>query len=213
MKEIYYPPAYLEVEFHCPYCGVYSHQKWTDIIYQIPHVNIFENAKICICFHCEQKSIWINQNMIYPMFGSAPRPNIDLPEDIIDDFNEARNILNKSPRGAAALLRLAVQKLCKHLGGKGINLNEDIAKLVENGLSTKVQKSLDYVRVIGNNSVHPGQIDLKDNIEIASQLFSLINIIADVMISQPKEIDELYNSLPENQILAINKRDRKELNN
>jgi len=147
--------------------------------------------------------------MIQPSMGGVPLPNVDLPEDIIIDYNEARDIVNKSPRGASALLRLAIQKLCKHLGRSGKNINNDIAELVKVGLPVKIQQALDFVRVVGNNAVHPGQIDLKDDNDIALNLFTLINIIADVMISQPKEIDKLYNTLPENQIDAIKKGDNK----
>jgi Domain of unknown function (DUF4145) len=92
---------------------------------------------------------------------------------------------------------------------KGDNINDDIASLVKKGLPVKIQQALDYVRVVGNNAVHPGQIDLKDNRETALNLFSLLNIIADVMITQPKHVDTLYNSLPASQLSAIQKRDGK----
>jgi hypothetical protein len=149
------------------------------------------------------------EKLIYPNIGGVSLPNLDLPPEIMEDYNEARDIINKSPRGASALLRLAIQKLCIQLGQPGDNLNSDIAVLVKNGLPVRIQQALDYVRVIGNNSVHPGQIDLKDNLEIAQKLFDLINIIADVMITQPKEIESLYDTLPDNQKTAINKRDNK----
>ena len=46
--------------------------------------------------------------------------------------------------------------------------------------------------------------------EIAEKIFGLVNIITDAMITQPKQINELYNStLPENQREAIEKRDLK----
>ena len=147
--------------------------------------------------------------MIIPSSGNAPLPNNDLPEDIKKDFEEARSIVNSSPRGAAALLRLCIQKLCKDLGEKGENINDDISNLVKKGLPIKIQKSLDIVRVIGNNSVHPGVIDIKDDQETANKLFHLINLIVDVMISQPKEIDKIYDDLPEKDKEAINKRNNK----
>ena len=208
MKEKFYPPKFKSDDFHCPHCGVYSHQFWYDGYYYASSFIHEENTHFCICRHCYEVSIWYKGKMIEPSMGGVPLPNTDLPEDIVSDYKEARDILSKSSRGASALLRLAIQKLCKHLGQSGKNINKDIAELVKNGLPVKIQQALDYVRVIGNNAVHPGQIDLKDNYEIALNLFTLINIIADVMISQPKEIDKLYNTLPANQIDAIKKRDK-----
>jgi len=130
-----------------------------------------------------------------------------LSEDIKADYLEAVGIANKSPRGAAALLRLAIQKLCKQLGQKGENPNDDISNLVKEGLPAKVQHALDIVRVVGNNAVHPGQIDLKDDRENALKLFDLVNMIAQVMITQPKEVEGLYqNVLPQSTREAIEKR-------
>ena len=58
------------------------------------------------------------------------------------------------------------------------------------------------------NAVHPGQIDLKDDIDTANKLFGLVNLIADVMITQPKHVDELYESVvPDSQKAAIDRRD------
>ncbi len=146
--------------------------------------------------------------MVYPLTGNVEMANSDLPDDIKNDYNEAKNIVNISPRGASALLRLAVQKLCIHLGEKGKNINDDIESLVKKGLPKMMQQALDSVRVIGNNAVHPGTIDLNDKIEIAYSLFGFVNIICEVLISQPKKIQEFYDvNIPEGIKKGIEKRD------
>ena len=125
--------------------------------------------------------------------GLVPSPNTDLPDDIKRDYREAAAIVEHSPRGAAALLRLCIQKLCIHLGEPGKNLSKDIDALVtKKNLSTTVQKAFDSVRLVGNNAVHPGKLDLKDDIETAKKLFNCVNWIANHTITQPKEISEIH---------------------
>lgn len=166
------------------------------------------NLFISKCYNCDDIAIWIHDRLVWPNLGEAPKPNNDLPEDILRDYEEAGTILDLSPRGAAALLRLCIQKLCKHLGESGDNINGDIAALVEKGLDTRVQQSLDIVRVVGNEAVHPGQLDLRDDRATAEKLFGLINLIANIMISQPKDVQEMYGDLPEDKRKAIEKRDK-----
>lgn len=150
-------------------------------------------------------------SILYPYntFNSLPEPHPDLPEELIEDYEEARSIAKLSPRGAAALLRLILQKLCKHLGASGKNINDDIAYLVSRGLPEKMQKSFDIVRIIGNEAVHPGVIDLKDNLSIVEKLFSLINLIVEYLVTKPTEIENLYSIIPAEKLAAIEKRDQK----
>ena len=148
--------------------------------------------------------------MVYPNIIVVDEPNEDLPEDIKSDYLEAASILCESPRGAAALLRLCIQKLCKHLGKKGKNLNDDIGELVKDGLSEKVQKAMDLLRVTGDNSVHPGELDMTDNTEIATSLFGLVNFIAEKMITEPKEVDLFYEKvMPQSAKDAVEKRNKR----
>ncbi|MCD1266846.1 DUF4145 domain-containing protein [Shinella sumterensis] len=146
--------------------------------------------------------------MSYPEPISTPASNKDTPPDIARDYDEARLIAQKSPRGAAALLRLAIQKLCAHLGEPGRNINDDIAALVSKGLDPRIQRALDVLRVVGNEAVHPGTIDLKDDPDTAENLFKLFNLIVEKMISEPKLVDEVYATLPPEKIEAIERRDR-----
>lgn len=210
MKEKYTAPFFSGDAFHCPHCGVFAHQRWHKggRISSRGYLGEIEGLSVSTCERCGNYSLWLEEKMISPISSIAPLPTEDMPPNVKDDFSEARNIVNASPRAAAALLRLALQKLMPHLGESGKDINNDIASLVKKGLPEKIQKALDTVRVIGNNAVHPGEIDLKDDTETAITLFNLVNMIVDVMITQPKEIDKLYEKIPTGAKEAIKKRDK-----
>lgn len=165
----YVPPQYGADAFHCTCCGVYAHQSWAPNV--IAHVTSGRGYQelnvprlaVSYCSHCGESTLWIDQKMVYPRARGAPMPNPDMPADVRTDYEEAAQVLQDSPRSAAALLRLAIQKLCVELGQPGKNLDHDIAALVKDGLRVEIQQALDIVRVVGNNAVHPGELDLKDD--------------------------------------------------
>jgi hypothetical protein len=146
--------------------------------------------------------------MIHPSEGPAPPPHLDLPKDIKQDYEEARAIVSRSPRSAAALLRLAIEKLTNTIlrENKDDKLDTKIELLVkEMGLRSEIRKALHIVRVIGNNAVHPGQIDLRDDIEVAVKLFNLVNRIVQETVTEPKEIDSIIRGLPDKERKKIEK--------
>lgn len=167
------------------------------------------NLHLSHCYNCHRVAIWLHDRLIYPAARAGIEPNEDLEADIQRDFEEARSIIDQSPRGSAALLRLALQKLCKQLGESGNNIDRDISSLVSKGLNPTIQKALDVVRVIGNEAVHPGTLDLSDDRDTALKLFGLINSIAQQMITHPKEVDALYGMLPEAKRVGIEVRNAK----
>ena len=206
-------PTYRSTAFICPHCQAYAHQKWWDLqAWNMTngqrtggiHVN---DASVCYCERCNAYSLWVEKKLIYPPNSTATNPASDMPDDVAADFQEARSVFDRSPRSAAALLRLGLQKLMPHLGEKGKNIDDDIKSLVQKGLPIEVQRALDTVRVIGNNAVHPGQIDLDDNKEMAASLFGLLNFIVERMITQPKQLGLLYQALPQSSREAIDRRD------
>jgi hypothetical protein len=202
-------PLVFSKKFTCPNCGAIALQRWEARGLNFSHYNSIEYniLRTAKCDHCDDFSIWFKDKMLFPNIGLAPQPNTDLPDSVKEIYLEAAAISTTSPRGAAALLRLAVQILCKELGEEGKNINNDIAELVKKGLPERVQQALDIVRVTGNNSVHPGQIDVDDP-EVVGNLFGLINVIAEYTISMPKRISGIYVELPESAVNAIKKRDQ-----
>lgn len=191
--------------FNCPHCGAYAKQDWS--AHWDTNASEVRGLETSKCAQCNEYAIWRYGTLLFPQTSPVEAPSGDLPADVKCDYEEAAQIVRQSPRAAAALLRLAIQKLCKHLGGNGENINDDIANLVKDGLPVKVQQMLDTVRVVGNHSVHAGVIDLNDNPQTSETLFRLINKIAEIMITDPKELELIYSGLPEKDRENIEKRD------
>jgi hypothetical protein len=206
----YIGPEYTKTAFNCPHCNAFAKQHWRQlhITVQVSHTL----GTAALCDHCNDFSIWVNKFMVYPVVDGVPNPHADMPQDIAIDYNEARSIASRSPRSAAALLRLAIEKLTDALLGddKGKDLNDNIRILVQRGLPGRVQKALDLLRVIGNNAVHPGKIELTDNRKMANSLFDILNMIVDNMITEPRKISEMFDTLPEKDKANIKKRDNKQ---
>lgn len=165
------PPKFSLDAFCCPYCGTHSHQIWFVALAEARGCGNPTDFHFSRCQRCAEFAVWHINRLIHPRAISADRPHADVPAEIAADFEEARAIAQDSPRGAAALLRLCIQKLCIHLDQPGKNINEDIKVLVGIGLPSKVQKALDTVRVIGNECVHPGSLDIRDDKETVTSLF------------------------------------------
>lgn len=80
--------------------------------------------------------------------------------------------------------------------------------MVQKGLPAALQKAFDSVRVIGNAAVHPGIMDIDDNPDVVTSLFKLVNIIVEKMITEPKEIDAVFELLPDSRKAGIAARDK-----
>lgn len=202
----YYPPADQAKQFHCIHCGVYAKQMWSVLCLGYYNADV-SPITYCRCEHCEDLTYWYESRMIIPAEAPVPPPHPDMPAPVVGEYHEARSIFARSPRAAVALLRLAIQKLMPELGEKGENINADIRALVAKGLPMQVQQAFDFCRVVGNNAVHPGEINLNDTPEMGQHLFSMINFIVEDRITRPKQIAELYAQLPEPARVAVEKRD------
>lgn len=218
MNKKYVAPEREKGAFTCPHCHALSLMSWNShthnedrkkIVTSTPAGHEYLNELyIARCVNCGKKIIWINKDYVYPDI-IAEEPNADMPESVKQLYNEAGLIYNKSPRAACALLRLAIDRLCNELGETDRDINKNIGSLVKKGLSQSVQQALDVVRVVGNKAVHPGMISFDvDDKNTATMLMRLLNIITERMITEPKEIESLYEGLPESVKESITKRDK-----
>lgn len=206
--------------FICPYpeCGVLAQHHWgyaenlsvlLDARTYARREYVGPRLATALCEACQKETIFFDGQVIWPVESGAPPPTADLPADLLADYQEASRIHLVSPRGAAALLRLLIQKLCLALGSPEKEINAAIGRFVAEGrISPLIQKALDAVRVIGNEAVHPGTMDLRDDAATVASLFGLVNFIVEKMVTEPNEIDTIFGSLPENKLAGIAQRDR-----
>jgi Domain of unknown function (DUF4145) len=229
------PPKFRETTFTCPHCTALAYQEWGSVRFDSDERPDELMWTVTRCLACARLALWDGTGkellsvkgtpvgagqsavlprqiwaMVYPAdtrFG--PEPNEDLPDDIRTDYVEARDIADRSPRGAAALLRLCLQKLCVHLGQPGRDINTDIAALVEaERISASIQTAMDTVRITGNEGVHPGTLRLEDDPDLVAALFLFVNLVAEEALTRPRVIDEMYARMPEGRRNSIEQRDR-----
>lgn len=220
----YVAPTFHAKAFTCIFCTVLTSMTWVPL-WTRRNPNFKLSAfQLCYCDHCGRNSLWLNTTepdfedeapmtgrLVLPSTVTAPFAHVDLPPECKLDFEEAREISSRSPRGAAALLRLCLQKLCIALGGKGKKVDDDIGMLVRKGLDPKIQQAFDVVRITGNHAVHPGEISLEENPDHVTVMFEMINLIVEELISRPRQIEERFNSLPAGALEAISRRDAPKL--
>lgn len=238
----YVAPEFFKKAFHCPYCSTFSRMTWNTILEDqnidttaFPQYEELtytsRNVYRCKADCCSKSSYWLgyrgayqceeevsnNQGlMIWPKTSTAEHAHEDMPEYIKKDYEEARQVSEVSPRAAVALLRLALQKLLKELGGTTGKIDSDIGELVaKNILSKKLEKMSDILRIAGNNSVHPDKIglNLDDNPELVDMLFRLINTIIEEAITAPRALDDLYDLIPQNLKKGIEARNQRAIEN
>ena len=237
MQHRYEAPQVGKDAFHCPSCGAYAHQTWyqtqvlrlddetTELVpdeqAENPTLQALSNLtralspatvvssqfRVSHCERCTELAVWMHERLLWPHGGSAPPPNVDLPEQVADDYREAAAIAHDSPRGAAALLRLAVEKLCRHLVSPHKNLYDCIRILVAKGLEPGSSKPSTMSGVIGNNAVHPDNIDRRDDAPTVATLFNLVNVIAEQTITRPKQMQTMYDTLPATERRKVEARD------
>lgn len=221
----YVAPTFKSGAYHCPHCNAYSHMLWGDLTSNRAKGHPKEIGYICAtCSHCNKENIWhvtlaessLNSArsflsrsqdgyMVYPDTVIAPIPSDDIPEDIKKDYLEAASICQKSPRGAAALLRLATEKMFIELE-KEHNAVDDpkkkthLATIIQsfkdkNVINETLFMVADSLRLAGNGAVHPGKIDSDDISEISIELFEFINLIVDKLITEPKKAKEIFDKI------------------
>lgn len=200
--------------FTCPRCGVVAAQSWIDTYRKYRDFKTgrmveveekLEDLALSTCSSCTGRSLWFEGKLFYPKLNSAEPMPIDLPSSVQIDYEEAQAIASTSPRGAAALLRMCVENLCKSVTGKG-SFDAAIGELERSGLPPAISTAMDVVRSNGNEALHAGRLYGNDDAGTVTLLFRLVRSIVSWSITEKRELDDLYQQIPPEKREHIEKR-------
>jgi len=200
----------------CPLCETLAEQDWRTV-YNMPswsngdkvdHFRKVENVRTCKCTACKGLSLWVEDRMADPPATAGPPAQADMPEPVQELYDEARAVGALSPRAAAALLRVALERLTASLGHGDKKLNDAIAALVQDGLlPLDLQQAMDALRITGNDASHPGEVRLDDEAGGLTALFELVNVLVERLVSIPSRISKIYDALPASKREQVEQRD------
>ncbi|CAI3503900.1 hypothetical protein CIRMBP1315_02056 [Enterococcus cecorum] len=212
---------YIQPAFVCPHCDTIISHMWAKLYVDVsdldPKLKVHDYKQtefiIAQCNNCEQKTVWKKSPNnhdgyfpVYPIITKFPKPSPDIPEELVDLYNQAGSCLPVSPCASAALSRLFLEKLLRYLDFEGNTLNDLISSVSKQHFDSKL---LDIIRFYGNKAVHTGTLDLTDDSVIASYLLDSINTIVEILITNPAKLESEYNKLPESYRNSIESRDSK----
>lgn len=212
MNKFKAPSANLDA-FTCAYCGAYAQQS-THEVRCINKLNVYRtrvlfdrisgSSELCLkqCQFCGKDHLFDSEYniLLYPKKSSAPPAQEDMPEEVLALYKEAASIVSDSPSAACLLIRKALEVLLADLT-KETNLNKMITVITEDATkpwAKPLTPLLTSIRLIGNDAVHPREINRADNEQTALTLFSFLNICVDQLISQPLKTKQFLenNSIP-----------------
>ena len=165
-----------------------------------------QNISISYCFNCNEICLWVVDQMVWPRCATSPGPKPHASTDVRRETEEASHTLDASPRGAAALLRLATEKLCKELGDSDESPRPEMAPLFQEEVDARVQKVLDAMRIIESNAISPDDVGVRSTGATAETLSGLVNLICEKMIIEPKHLQALYAKVRDDAQSALEQR-------
>lgn len=148
----------------CPHCQINIHD--TSQAHQAPVLGDIDQWWLLhfLCPDCKNAIVRVRHFdsgsiYIYPAYPNKPtlRPvPIEVPDPYKQDFTEACNVLELSPKASAALSRRNLQAILREKANtKKKDLADQINEVIATGhLPTHILEGLDAVRNIGNFAAH-----------------------------------------------------------
>lgn len=148
----------------CRHCLVEFHVEWSDgfIAYDrntpfvVSHARCPACGRISVVYSTSREG---SQYRVFLFPRAESREPIDpsVPPEFADDYIEACNVLDISPKASAALSRRVMQHILQECAKvQAPNLYQEIQKVLDgNMVPSHIADSLDAVRTVGNFAAHP----------------------------------------------------------
>ena len=107
-----------------------------------------------------------------------------------EDFEEAAAILNKSPRGAAALMRICIQKLLPLLKDNGTDRSHYDSALMRKGLEVEIQQAMEVLQVLQSDSAQLTTFESQEDKEMAFRIIDSLTAILERRTLQNRDPEE-----------------------
>lgn len=202
--------------FTCPYCGRQQAFSYANMEHSVNSFSeglcgkkSLDSEKIDVyhicCSNDSCKRIIIlgrflksgRQFDILPQYVHKIYPDY-IPKQILDDYTEAADIIELSPKAAATLFRRCLQGMIHDFWNiKDKNLYAEISQL-KNKVSASMWNALDGLRKIGNIGAHmETDVNLIIDIDVseAKKLKKLIELLFDKWYITRHDEEELYNDI------------------
>lgn len=211
----------------CPYCGIALSNKQNAIKTSVTHKGYFNNPNFAVDYYLTHYCCPDCDNIVVLFDGvgsnakditktiipdSAARQFPDyIPLQIRNDYTEAFNIQNLSPKASATLARRCLQGMIRDFFEvKPGKLNDEINQ-IQDKTDPSVWKVIHSVRQIGNIGAHMEQ-DINKIIDIdpdeAGKLIKLIEFLLEKWYINRHDADTLFD-----EINAINEEKQSERKN
>ncbi|WP_293705550.1 DUF4145 domain-containing protein [uncultured Parasutterella sp.] len=140
-----------------------------------------DEIAVRVCSACGGMSLFIGNKIVWPV-SSGIKPCEGIPEATKRFFEEAQSVLRLSPRSCCALLRVSLETFANwaipRMGVKDFDSESSLNNKIDAlQVSPLLKERLHNCRAVGNDSAHPGFLDLegKDTLETALQMTEAIN--------------------------------------
>lgn len=169
------------------------------------------------CFQCKDMTVWYSHEKIWPKVSEVGlSATLGMPPNVLELYEEGRQVAAISRRAGAALMRAALESLVKLIEPSNKTLFSKIG-IIRDKVSPGLAQALDVLRDTGNGVLHDdvpsgvSAVVIEEGSVNQSAAFDylcgVVNRLTEELITGPAQDERLFGLLPESVRSSIERRD------